>query len=52
MLCLGIALWIAYGWQRGTPPVWIDNFVAGCFASVVLVIKLLEPAGTKQVADS
>ncbi len=52
MLCVGIALWTVYGWVKDLPPVWIGNLVTGCFASVVLVMKLREPAGTVPTAES
>ncbi len=51
MLFVGILLWMVYGWVKGLTPVWIGNLVTGCFASVVLVMKLREPKGTVPVSD-
>ncbi len=47
MLCAGVLLWVIYGWHKDLPPVWIGNVVTGIFASIVLIMKLREPKGTK-----
>jgi len=39
-LCLGICLWVVYGFLRGDLPVILGNSVSLAFAGTILVFKL------------